>query len=265
MLLKETWDEKLLGDKTKFFQIKYNGVRALAHISGHKITGLRNRTGSPILYLYPELRTMFFNVDTAILDCEVCVFKDGKSIFYGGIDQRRKDPSPSVIQQYPVTLVAYDILRHENDTLVYKSYRDRYAILGKVCSENTQFQIAPIYHDGTQLWRLIKDNDFEGMVIKDPLAIYELGKRSDKYLKLKNYKQAEVHVLSIEPNNKGTKIYGHTTYRGQEIDVEAQLAGVFDIQPKQSYFVKFLEVVGNRLIQPTKIRNDQKEWTTTEE
>jgi len=203
------------------------------------------------LFCYPELKEITFSFDTAILDGEACVFKEGKSVFYGGIDQRRTAPTTSRMRDYPVTLIIFDILQFEKEVLIYKPYHQRLNIIESNILPTDRIKVVESTYDGQALWdNIVKDNR-EGVVIKDPNAIYELGKRSKQYLKLKNYKYVDVIVEKTEPNAKGTKIYSHVEIDGKIIDLECQRAGAFNINVGDNVRVKYLDIIDNRLIQPT--------------
>jgi len=254
MLLVETFDLKALEDKSQIFQEKFNGVRAMVHIKNNRVIGIRNRSNNPILYMFPEFRELDFPFDTAILDCEICVMKNGKSVFYGGIDKRRSLPTETVLKEYPATMVVFDALHIGTETIVMKPYKYRYELVGRSIGtwQNEKFKFAMNY-DPKELWdKVVKDNR-EGVVIKNPNAVYDIGKRSKDCIKLKNYKQTDIIIDKVEPNDKGTKIFG----KFGEIDVECQLAGIFDVEVGSTQRIKYLDIVGNRLIQPTKIKREQ--------
>ena len=257
MLLTETWDKSILNDTTKWYQEKINGVRAILHIKEGKVVGIRNRSNNPILYCFPELKKAIFPYKVAILDSEICVIKDGKSVFYGGVDKRRSVPSESVLRDYPATIVVFDALYIDGEKLLMKPYKYRYEKLS-VIEKSDYIKVAENF-DGKELWgRVVKEN-LEGVVIKSPGAMYEVGKRTTTQVKLKNYKLAEITVDRTEPNEKGTKVYAKTTIDGVDLDVEVQLGGVFGVEKGTTHTIKYLDIWGNRMIQPTKVNRTQVE------
>ncbi len=252
MLLTESNDKEILKSQTHVFQVKENGHRAIIHVKDGNIVGIRSRGNNPVLHLYPELKDVAFNLNEAILDAEVCVFNDGKSVFYGGIDRRRSVPTEAVLNEFPITIVVFDVLKFESDILVGKPYRDRYAVIRQHIKDGKHVRVAKNYTNGAELWKQVVKNNLEGVVAKNPMAIYELGSRSKNYLKLKNYKETNIIVTDTEPNEKGTKIHGTAQIGGNEILVECQMAGQFDIQTGSQHRIRYLDTYKNRLIQPTK-------------
>jgi len=253
MLLSEVDDEMVL-DKEWIYQEKYNGVRAVIHVKDHKIVGVRGRSGNPLLFCYPELKDLTLDVATAILDAEIVVLKDGRSVFYGGIDQRRTAPTAAKLRDYPITAIVFDAIQLGEEVLVNLPYDKRLEKLEAFDWSGLKrwhIQLIESTPDGRQLWTRAKEENWEGIVCKNPLGIYELGVRSKQFLKLKNYKFVDVVVEKTEPNPKGTKIYAHTEIDGTMIDVECQRAGAFNINVGDNVRVKYLDIVGSRLIQPT--------------
>jgi len=231
-------------------QIKYNGVFAMIHVKDGKISSIRNRNNQPTLYLYPELEALDLKLDLGILIAELVVMKKGKSVFYNGIDQRR---SRKTDKENPVSIFVHDALKINTETLVNKPYKERYQSLVTALNDVSGCTIIE-NHVPSELWKTVEKDNEEGIVMKNPTASYEIGLRSMNYLKVKNYKEVTVVIKETEPNEKGTKIFGNITVDGKDIEVETQIGGEFNLAPGQSVQIKYLDIYGNRLIQPTKVR-----------
>jgi bifunctional non-homologous end joining protein LigD len=256
MLLEETYDKSILRDDSKWFQIKENGTRGIIHVLDGKIVGIRNRSNLPIFYLFPELKDITLPFKSAILDGELCVFKNGKSVFYSGIDQRRSVPDTNTLKENPVTLVLFDALKVNDDILIMKPYRERYEKLLHITATD-KIKVASNWYNGLELWDKVTKENQEGVVIKNPSAPYELDTRSKNYIKIKNYKLLDIVVEKTEQNSKGTKVFGKTNIENKEMIVEVQLSGVFDVSIGTTQTIKYLDICGNRLIQPTKVNREQ--------
>lgn len=256
MLLTETFDKAIIKDRSKIFQTKENGVRAIVHVKDSCVVGIRNRANNPILYLFPELRNTKLNISNGILDGEICVMKNNKSVFYGGIDKRRSIPDAHTLKEYPATLMVFDALYLNNENLIMKPYEYRWQRVTEQLESNDVVKTVFSTNEGEMLWDdIIKDNR-EGIVVKYPNAIYEIGKRSKQYIKIKNYKIVEMIVEKTEANSKGTKCYGKVKIEDRELDVEVQLGGIFGIE-NGTINIKYLDIAGNRLIQGTKCNQEQ--------
>ena len=244
--------------KDKVWQIKENGTRNIIHIKDYHIVGLRSRSNNPTLYQYPELREIKFNFKEGILDGEVCCFLNTgndntlRSTFYGGIDQRRSSPNEMKLKHFPVTLVVFDALKIEDEMLIMKPYKYRYGMLLKHLVPSDKLKVAENFSDGALAWGRVVAENQEGLVGKNLNSMYELGKRSKESIKMKNYKQVDIIIEQIEPNPKGTKIFSSVEIDGVKINVEAQLD--FDVQMGDKRKIKYLDIVGERMIQPTRAR-----------
>jgi ATP-dependent DNA ligase len=247
--------------KGYFFQEKFNGHRALILIENEEIVSIRNRRDNACFHLYPELKELTFKgIKQAILDIEMCVFDNqGKSIFYGGINQRDKKLYQEHIKLYPITAVVFDILSLNDDVKVAFPYEERYKLLVDNFQNQEHFKIVENIANPKEYWdNVIVPQEREGLVIKNPKAYYEAGVRSKENLKLKNYKQVEVIIDNTEENPKGLKIYGKAVINGNNIEVEAQMGGIFNLNVGDKVPVEYLDIVGNKMIQPHKIKG----WTT---
>ena len=246
-------------------QIKENGERALVMIRDGKIVNMFNRNNMPTFYLYPELRDIKFPFNVGIIDAEVVMLgSDSKSHFYNEKDKEGKIVQAGIqirsralkdcdtVKQNPVTLVAFDVLMIDNVTYLSKSYEQRYKVLQNNIPKDRLIKVAENF-SFKEAWRKVINRDLEGVVLKKPLSLYEMGKRSQNYVKLKNYKVTTVTVETAEQNDKGIRITGKATINGKEITVECQIPSADYIEQKQQIDIKYIELVGDKLIQPTKI------------
>jgi ATP-dependent DNA ligase len=253
MLLSEVDDDSILDSNDKMFQLKMNGTRGIIHIKDYKIVGIRNRRNAPVLFQYKELKNHVVSIREGILDGEVVVLnKNGKSVYYSGIDQRRSDPTEKTITEYPVSIMVFDAITINGELLINKPYSYRYRKITDNLKETDKVKIITNYTNGRSLWKKVLEDNEEGIVIRSPSAAYELGERSKNgCLKLKNYKLATVQITGKEENSKGVKIFGKTTINGEEIIVECQLPGD-DVNIGDTRQVKYLDIYNGRLIQPTR-------------
>jgi len=248
MLLKEIKDKDELKDRTKLFQVKEDGIRLLLHVKGGKVVGMFSRSGRPVGFLFPELREIEFpGLDMAVIDGEATVMdENGRSVFYGGIDQRSHSFHPERLKSHPVTFLPFDLIYLNGKSIKHKPYSERLQMLQDLVKPIKNLKVVETSNDGEALWNKVKTEDREGIVIKDPNAPYEEGVRSNRYQKLKNYKEVVVTVDKTEENPKGLKIYGTGTVNGETVDVEAQCAGVDHIEIGTQIKVTYMQVTRNK-------------------
>jgi ATP-dependent DNA ligase len=228
------------------------------HIKDGKVSAIRNRKNNPVLNLYPEFMALEFEKMNAVLDGELVVFKNNKSVFYGGINQRDKVYTKELLEQFPVTFVAFDILFLHKEVLIGKPYAERLERLNRGFLSHTgkHFMIADSIADPKKYWndKIIKDGR-EGLVIKEPDSKYEPSSRTYAWLKLKNYKIAELIVEDIIMNVKGNRVSGKVKIGDDILQIDCQYGGCYGIKKGDKLPVEYLDVVGGKLIQPHKPKN----------
>jgi bifunctional non-homologous end joining protein LigD len=143
-----------------------------------------------MLPILPELNGLEKQVKyKCILDCELVVLKGGMPDFYSV--QRRAiltDPLKIDIsmKQYPVSLIAYDILYYKDHDLLYTPLIERKKLLEEVIIENERLIMSRyIATYGTELYKQVEIQKLEGIVAKKKSSLYWQGKRSKDWIKCK--------------------------------------------------------------------------------
>jgi ATP-dependent DNA ligase len=187
--------------------------------------------------------------------------KNGKSHFYNerddedrivvaGIQLRNKSIKEEIIvKKFPVTIIIFDVLKINGEFMINKPYSERYNKLLKI-QENERVKVAKNYNF-KELWDKVLLEDLEGVVLKNPYSVYAIGKRDKNYVKIKNYKMGFVKVVKTESNNKGIKVYGYLI-NDERIEVEVQIQNAESIDIGSEIKIKWLDKVGNKLIQSTR-------------
>jgi ATP-dependent DNA ligase len=138
--------------------------------------------------------------------------------------------------------------------IINKTCEERIALLNSNFKDMDGFQLAKPIQDPEKYWdNVIVPENREGFVIKDLKSLYYPDKRTDCWLKLKNYKRADVIVEALEPNPKGVKIIGKTK-EGIEGEIQWSSMGFENIKVGDAVEVEFLDIVNNKMVQPHKIK-----------
>ena len=249
--------------KDWFCEIKENGERTLISVKNNKITAVRNRNNLPTFHLYPELQEVIFpNMQEALFDCEIILADEkGKSHFYNEYDENKKliqagiqirsrsIKDENTIKKYPVTIVIFDVLKINGETMVNKPYSERYNKLLQI-QESDRVKIAKNYNFA-ELWDRVIAENLEGSVLKNPNSLYELGKRTKNQIKIKNYKSGIVRVEKTEQNDKGVKVFGFLV-DDESIKVEVQIPNTQNFNIGEQIKIKWLDMIGKKLIQPVR-------------
>lgn len=189
----------LPGDEGWAYEIKWDGIRALAHIEGGRVK-LLSRRRSNITGGYPDLSDLGRALGTheAILDGEIVSFDNGLPSFQR-LQGRMNLASPAQIRRMaerePVVYMIFDLLWLDGHSLLDQTYEDRRRLLSKLELTSDRWQ-TPAYHvgNGAGLLEATKAQGLEGVVAKRLNGPYIPGRRSGGWLKIKNVRSTEVVV-----------------------------------------------------------------------
>ncbi|MCG0275340.1 MAG: DNA ligase [Thermosediminibacteraceae bacterium] len=178
-------------DDSYGFQVKWDGTRIIAHIDG--TVELFNRKMKKRTTQYPEIAARLselFKGKSAVLDGEMIALIGGKPDFQK-LMQRDWATDIRTIQylssKIPVTYVVFDILYLKERCLTDLSFSKRYEILRSTLSSSDPVVVTDTFPGrGTALFEVVKSKGLEGIVAKKLDSTYEIGKKSNKWLKIKN-------------------------------------------------------------------------------
>lgn len=172
---------------------KYDGIRAQIHHQSGKLRvytrGLEDATGS-----YPELTGgLWMGLPDCILDGELMAWKDGRALHFNVLQQRlsRKKLTAELLAEVPVVFMAYDLL-YAGDTLTLSlAIERRRALLEEIVGRRGEPLLlspqmaAQNREEVESLFRESRDRGNEGLVLKRRGSVYEMGKRSGAWYKIK--------------------------------------------------------------------------------
>jgi bifunctional non-homologous end joining protein LigD len=191
------------------YEIKWDGVRALAYIEGGRLQ-LINRNLRNVTARYPELRELgrALGPREAILDGEVVAFgPDGRPSFQR-LQRRMHLTSDSQVrrlaQSEPVAYVIFDLLWLDGHSLMENTYEERRASLAELELAGPRWQV-PGHHvgDGAALLEASRRQGLEGIIAKRLDCPYVPGRRSSGWVKVKNFRRTDVVVCGWMPGEGG--------------------------------------------------------------
>lgn len=178
------------------FDVKWDGVRCVAHIDSGKVR-LINRSLSDISHQYPEVVAhleQMYPTEHLVLDGEmICFDPDLGEPTFNRIQIRNAQSNPRVIvrfaEEMPATFVVFDLLEQGTVDLRRVMLQGRLMLLEKVAerfqAEGAQRIQASIWSDdGVEMWARVKQYGLEGLIAKQKSSLYRPGK-SPQWLKLK--------------------------------------------------------------------------------
>ncbi|MGI5878986.1 MAG: non-homologous end-joining DNA ligase [Syntrophomonadaceae bacterium] len=191
------------------YQIKWDGVRILAGMDNSKVS-LINKRGNFRTVQFPELQSLpeLVAADSAILDGEIVVLRDGKPSF-PAVMQRDRTTNPPTINllsgRLPVAYMVFDILFLNGEDLRNQPLSNRIALLSQLFTDRDYLYQVQSFPHGSTLLAAVKAADLEGIVAKRKDSLYCPGKHHQDWYKIKCLRHQNCLV-------------GGYTLRGQQVN-----------------------------------------------
>jgi len=176
-----------------YFEPKWDGMRCIAYILSGKLE-LQNRNLKDVTKSYPELKTITEQIKspTAILDGEIVVIEKGLPSF-DLLQNRFSVDDPIQIRilsrKIPATYVVFDLLHLNGKDLVNRPLSHRKQLLAKIVRDSPYLLLSQyVPRSGKAYFRNALRLGFEGVMAKLSESTYQIGMRSEDWLKLKQVK-----------------------------------------------------------------------------
>src|ERR1700687_2826305 len=189
--------DRPFSDPNWLFEIKWDGVRALARIENGALT-VRSRTGVDIARRYPELASLpdALVARQAILDGEIVALDAQGHSDFERLQERMhvRAPGERLLAQIPVVYFAFDLLYCDGYDLHETPLLDRKQLLHRLLRTSERFRYSDhqLEH-GKELFEMAAQKGLEGIVAKRADSPYLSG-RSPYWLKLKITKTVDAVV-----------------------------------------------------------------------
>lgn len=223
---------ELLSNGRYYFDLKWDGVRALALLDNGKVT-LVNRRGAIITPRYPELVEALrkeYPQGTYAFDGEViCLGTDGKPDFARIHRRDAFTEAPAyLVKATPATYVAFDMLWAGEEDLRDQPFEVRLATLRKYSANWDGVSLVRSLGsiDGPTMWSIVQEHSLEGLVAKTLNGRYT-GRRDPSWVKLKPTQRISAVVMGYEPG-EGSR---SSTFGALKIGLITRDAGKVGIQP----------------------------------
>jgi bifunctional non-homologous end joining protein LigD len=221
-------------DESRYaFEIKWDGVRAIAYVDGGRAR-FEGRRGNDITSRYPELRGLgpALGATPAVLDGEIVAF-DGERPSFERLQRRMHVSNERAVRrlmgEVPVVYVLFDLLWFDGHSTISLPYRERRKLLDELGLQGASWQ-TPAAHegDGAGLLEASRGLGLEGVVAKLLDSVYEPGRRSRAWLKVKNHCSQEFVIGGWVPGqgmraSLGALLIGY--YESTEPGARLQYAG----------------------------------------
>jgi len=200
-----------ISDEGWAYEVKWDGVRAIGFIE-HDTLRLQSSNGIDITMRYPELAPLADELagHTVILDGEIVTFNDEGRPDLGLLQARMHLKDARAIAEMaarrPVVWALFDLLHLDGHDLYLHAghnrgegapltYEQRRRLLESLVDAGPNWQV-PATHvgDGAALLLAVTDRGMEGLIAKRAGTIYEEGKRSGNWRKIKVRRRQEFVV-----------------------------------------------------------------------
>lgn len=236
-------------DPNWLFEIKWDGVRALARIENGALT-LRSRNSIDITKRYPELASppSALAARQAILDGEIVALDAQGHSSFERLQERMHvhAPSESLVTRIRVVYFAFDLLYCDGYDLREAPLLERKQLLQRLLYTSEQFRYADhqLEH-GKELFALAEQNGLEGIVAKRADSPY-VSDRSPYWVKLKITKTVDAVVGGWTEARTSALPFGSLLlglYQGKKLRFIGHVGSGFDAKKLAELSSKLKELV----------------------
>jgi bifunctional non-homologous end joining protein LigD len=188
------------------YELKFDGIRACAVKDGNKIS-LISRNGNELRSRFPEVADAIkgLGVEECVIDGEVVALdEEGRSSF------QLLQALEMEGRKSPICFYVFDLLQLNGKSLLQLPLIQRKELLAKVC-EGTRDPIrysGEIGSDAKLLLAEVKRRGLEGLIGKLRNSVYEPGRRSGAWIKLKCVNEQEFVIGGYTPPSGSRKHFG---------------------------------------------------------
>ena len=208
---------QIIDHKDWFYELKYDGYRALAQVKNGEAE-LLSRKGNSFTKLYASLVAELKQIkDEVVLDGEVVIEdQTGSSDFQ--LLQNYASTHKGVLKYYVFDLLYLnghrleDFPLHERKDLL-DSFFEKYKFKEIFKSP---YQVG----GGKKLFEQLSKKGAEGLIAKDPDSLYRGNRRSDSWLKVKTVQSGEAVIAGFTAPQNSRKFFGSLIlgeYHGNEL------------------------------------------------
>ena len=198
------------------FEVKWDGYRAIAKVSGGEAT-LTSRNGNDLTARFPNVAkevAKAVKTPDAVLDGEVCALDEAGRSSFSAMQQGKPGT--------PLVYYVFDLLEVEGESLADLPLVERRKRLERLLDRrNRSVRLSEAFDDGAALLEAAEQQGLEGIVAKRLDSRYTQGKRTRDWLKIKTHGEQEFVIAGFtkgtgrRASSFGSLVLGY--YRGDEL------------------------------------------------
>ncbi len=187
-------------DQDYFYEVKWDGIRAIIAIEEGEIR-IRTRNQNDLTDKFPELQQLSesFRISNGIFDGEiVCLDKQGRPNFKQIISRMHAVGETKIqraTQRNPVYCYLFDCLYLDGRSLIHEPVERRREWLKDSIKRGSPYRMSEAVDDGHALYEAAGKMQLEGIIAKKRGSKYQIGKRSEDWIKLKFRQEEEVYII----------------------------------------------------------------------
>jgi bifunctional non-homologous end joining protein LigD len=186
------------------FEVKWDGYRVVAEIDGTEVL-LHSRNLKTLNHRFPPVARALAGMGPlrAVLDGEVVVLdRAGRADFQSLQNYMRTGAGDLVYY-------VFDILHYDGYDMMPLPLLRRKTILRRILPDRTGVRFSDhIEEQGIEFFRAIAKEGVEGMMAKDGAGVYEAGKRTTSWLKVKAGSRQEAVIAGFTEPRNSRKAFG---------------------------------------------------------
>ncbi|TWE08735.1 DNA ligase-1 [Neobacillus bataviensis] len=180
-------------------ELKLDGIRLIYSVDEKGKVRLYSRHKNEITSKFPELHNLDIPPGT-VLDGELIVSDEkGKPDFEAVMSRFMSSKNKT-----PVTFVTFDVIQHKGKRITNLPLLERKEVLAEIVPEDNSLMAKTQFIEGhgEAYFDAIKAQALEGIVLKCKDSRYEVGKRSNSWMKVINYQYSDVFIVGYRKQPK---------------------------------------------------------------
>lgn len=173
-------------------ELKLDGIRLIYSVDVAGKVRLYTRHNNEVTAKFPELHSLGLPPGTTLDGELISTDPLGKPDFEAMMSRFHSNRAST-----PVTFAAFDVLKHEGQSVTNLPLLDRKEILADLVPKDSALlsKVKFLEGHGAAYYDAVCGQALEGVVLKRKDSRYEVGKRSHSWLKVINYQYADVYVV----------------------------------------------------------------------
>lgn len=221
-------------------EIKFDGYRAVAVLNQGKVE-LWSRSHKPLDYpeVLPHVQAL--ECRNAVIDGEIVALDTKGRSSFQTLQGRDLGERP------PIVFYLFDLLHLDGRSLLAEPIEARRALLEKLVRKPSSFlQLSPVFDvEPATFLAKAREQGLEGMILKRKRSLYEAGRRSGAWLKVKNINEQEFVVGGFTPPRNSRQYFGAILvghYREGELIYAGKVGTGFDARWLRRLHAQFLSL-----------------------